>query len=252
MADYRGWKPQSVVAVIILLSLVVVSILSSCIAGDGELDEGGDTQQFSVNDIPETFTEVLLLERELSGGAIHVILEVAPPDEVTATPPTIPRDQAHIHLEAQIRYLQDVLGGRVANEFVPYLDVQAHIVNDVTGEVLDITLRPHVGIVEGLHYAANVILPGDAPTYSLSVTITGPPLFDGSAPATSVDGKIVTHSDIANVLPGSILDAETTITLDTSISLASIIAGEDADGTDDGGSDGGPTAPEPPPDPYAG
>ena len=111
-----------------------------------------------------------------------------------------------------------MLGGRVANEFVPYLSVQAHIVNDVTGEVLDITLRPHVGIVEGLHYAANVILPGDAPTYSLSVTITGPPLFDGSAPATSVNGKIVTHSDIANVLPGSILDANTTITIDTSIS----------------------------------
>ena len=252
MADYRGWKLQSVVSAIILLSLVVVSILSSCIAGDGELDEGGNTQQFSVNDIPETFTEVLLLERELSGGAIRVILEVAPPDEVTATPPTIPRDQAHIHLEAQIRYLQDVLGGRVANEYVPYLDVQAHIVNDVTGEVLDITLRPHVGIVEGLHYAANVILPGDAPTYSLSVTITGPPLFDGSAPATSVGGKIVTPSDIANVLPESVLDADTTITLDTSISLASIIAGEDADGTGDGGSDGDPTAPEPPPDPYAG
>lgn len=252
MADYRGWNLQSVVSAIILLSLGVVSILSSCIAGDGELDEGGNTQRFSVNDIPETFAEVLLLERELSGGAIRVILEVASPDEITATPPSIPREQAHIHLEAQIRYIQDILGGRVANEFVPYLDVQAHIVNDVTGEVLDITLRPHVGIVEGLHYAANVILPGDAPTYSLSVTISGPLLFDGSAPATSVGGRIVTHSDIANVLQGSILDADTTVTLDTSISLASIIAGEDADGTDDGDSDGGPTAPEPPPDPYAG
>jgi hypothetical protein len=63
---------------------------------------------------------------------------------------------------------------------------------------------------------------------------------------------MIRYSDITNVLPGSILDAETTITLDTSISLASIIAGEDADGTDDGGSDGGPTAPESPPDPYAG
>ena len=251
MADYRGWKPHSVVSAIILLSLVVVSILSSCIAGDGELEEGGE-QRFSVNDIPETFAEVLLLERELSGGAIRVLLEVAPPDEVTATPPSIPRDQAQIHLEAQIRYIQDVLGGRVADEFVPYLDVQAHITNDLTGEVLDITLRPHIGIAEGLHYAANVILPGDAPTYSLSVTISGPPLFDGSAPATSVAGGIVTHSDIANVLQGSILDADTTITLDTSIALASIIAGEDADGADGDDSDDGPTAPEPEPDPYAG
>jgi uncharacterized protein involved in high-affinity Fe2+ transport len=251
VADYRGWKLQSVVSAIILLSLVVVSILSSCIAGDGELEEESNTQRFSVNDIPETFEEVLLLERELSGGAIRVILEVAPPDEITATPPSIPREQAHIHLEAQIRYMQDVLGGRVANEFVPYLEVQAHIVNDVTGEVLDITLRPHVGIEEGLHYAANIILPGDAPTYALSVTISGPPLFDGSAPATSVEGKIVTHSDIANILEGSILDPDTTITLDTSISLASIIAGEGANGADDDSDDGAPE-PEPEPDPYAG
>ena len=41
-----------------------------------------------------------------------------------------------------------------------------------------------------------------------------------AAQATSVNGKIVTHSDIANVLPGSILDANTTITIDTSISLS--------------------------------
>jgi uncharacterized protein involved in high-affinity Fe2+ transport len=251
VADYRGWKLQSVVSAIILLSLVVVSVLSSCIAGDGELDEESNTQRFSVNDIPETFEEVLLLERELSGGAIRVILEVAPPDEITATPPSIPREQAHIHLEAQIRYMQDVLGGRVANEFVPYLNVQAHIVNDLTGEVLDITLRPHVGIEEGLHYAANVILPGDAPTYSLSVAISGPQLFDGSASATSVEGKIVTHSDITDVLEGSVLDADTTITLDTSISLASIIAGDATGGTDDDGDDGAPE-PAPEPDPYAG
>jgi hypothetical protein len=147
--------------------------------------------------------------------------------------------------------MQDVLGGRVANEFVPYLNVQAHIVNDLTGEVLDITLRPHVGIEEGLHYAANVILPGDAPTYSLSVAISGPQLFDGSASATSVEGKIVTHSDITDVLEGSALDADTTITLDTSISLASIIAGDATGGTDDDGDDGAPE-PEPEPDPYAG
>ena len=83
-------EPQSVVAVIILLSLVVVSILSSCIAGDGELDEGEYAGSSVSMTFPRHLPEVLLLERELSGGAIHVILEVAPPDEITATPRVSP------------------------------------------------------------------------------------------------------------------------------------------------------------------
>jgi uncharacterized protein involved in high-affinity Fe2+ transport len=235
-----------------LLAIVAAGILSSC-AGDGELDDAGtDTQEFSVNDIPPAFEEVLLLEQELSGGAIRVILEVAQPDQITASPPSIPPEDAHIHLEAQIRYIQDVFGGRVADEFVPYLDVQAIIVNDLTNETLQIRLRPHIGVEEGLHYAANITLPGDAPTFSLSVLITGPRPFDGSQPDASVDDMIVTHSDITPGLPGSLLDAETTMTLNTSISLASIIHGEETEEPD--GIPGGPPPgmEEPPDDPYAG
>jgi uncharacterized protein involved in high-affinity Fe2+ transport len=236
-----------------LLAIVAASILSSC-AGDGELDDAEtDTQTFSVNDIPSDFAEVLLLQQELAGGAIRVILEVAPPDRITASPPSIPPEQAHIHLEAQIRYVQDVFGGRVANEFVPYLDVQALIVNDLTDEALQIRLRPHIGIEEGLHYAANITLPGDAPTFSLSVLITGPRPVDGSQPDASVDDLIVTHSDITPAIPGSVLDAATTITLNTSISLASIILGEDTEEPGDGVPGGPlPGEEEPPEDPYAG
>ena len=239
------------VAVCVLLALVVASLFSSC-AGDGPLDDDIGTQTFSVNDIPPAFGEVLLLQRELAGGAIRVVLEVAPPDQITASPPSLPPEQAHLHLEAQIRYIQDVFGGRVANEFVPYLDVQALIVNDVTEETLQIRLRPHIGIEEGLHYAANVTLPGDAPTYSLSVSITGPLPFGGTQPGTSIDTMIVTHSDITAVIPGSILDFGTTTTLNTSISLAAIIAGEAVEEPDD--ADGGalPGTSPPPTDPYAG
>jgi uncharacterized protein involved in high-affinity Fe2+ transport len=239
-----------------LLALGSALIMSSC-AGDGELDDsstGGDTS--SVNHLPENFSEVLLIEEEIADGAVLAVIEVAPPDQIeTTSQPSLPKADAQLHVEAQLRYTGQMLGGHVEGEFVPYLMVQLTIVNDTTGERLDTRLRPHVGVAEGWHYAANLILPGDSPTYSTTVTVEGPLPFDGMTPEESVDGTIVTRRDLPPSLPGSLLDFATSTVLQTTIRLSDIIAARIDDDSGDGepppGSADDSQTP-PPPDPYAG
>lgn len=232
--------------------------MSSC-AGDGELEDsstGGRTP--SVNQLPGSFSEVLLMEEEIADGAVLAVIEVATPDQIEAVfSPSIPKDDAQLHVEAQLRYTGQKLGGRVEGEFVPYLMVTLTIVNDTTGERLDTRLWPHIGVAEGWHYAANIILPGDSPTYSTTVTLEGPIPFDGMVPDESVDDTIVTRLDLTPSLPGSLLDFASPTLLHTTIRLADIIAArmddDDGDGDGDpppGGDDGGQTPS--PPDPYAG
>jgi uncharacterized protein involved in high-affinity Fe2+ transport len=246
---------QNLATVAMLLALVGALIMSSC-AGGGELeDSSAEGDPASISDLPAQFREVLLMEEEIADGAVLAVIEVAPPDQIeNVSQPSIPKDDAQLHFEAQLRYTGQVLGGRVAGEFVPYLMVQLTIVNDATGERLDTRLRPHVGVAEGWHYASNLILPGDSPTYSTTVTIEGPIPFDGLAPAESIDGTIVTRNDLAPNLPGSLLDFATSTQLQTTIRLDDIIAAridvddgsEEPPDDDDGGE-----IPVPP-DPYAG
>jgi uncharacterized protein involved in high-affinity Fe2+ transport len=246
---------QTLSTVVMLLAIVGALMVSSC-AGDGELDDsitGDDTS--SVNNLPNSFSEVLLMEEEIANGAVLAVIEVAQPDQIeTTSVPSIPKDDAQLHFETQLRYTGPMLGGRVEGEFVPYLMVNLAIVNDVTGERLDTRLRPHMGVAEGWHYAANIVLPGDSPTYSTTVIIEGPLPFDGMAPGESVDGTIVTRHDLTPSLPGSLLDFASTTQLHTTIRLADIIAAridDDDDGDDDDNGDQ-PSPPPPPPDPYAG
>jgi uncharacterized protein involved in high-affinity Fe2+ transport len=245
---------QTLSTVVMLLAIGGALMVSSC-AGDGELDDsitGEDTS--SVHNLPNRFSEVLLMEEEIANGAVLVVIEVAQPDQIeTASLSSIPQDDAQLLFETQLRYTDQMLGGRVAGEFVPYLMVNLAIVNDVTGERLDTRLRPHIGVAEGWHYAANIILPGDSPTYSATVTIEGPLPFDGMVPGESVDGTIVTRHDLTPSLPGSLLDFASTTQLHTTIRLADIIAAridDDDNGDDDDGDQ--PSPPPPPPDPYAG
>jgi len=247
---------QNLSAVVMLLALGGALIISSC-AGNGELEDSfseGDTT--SIQDLPNNFSEVLLVEEEIADGAVLAVIEVAPPDQIETTfQPSLPKADAQLHVEAQLRYTGQSLGGRVEGEFVPYLMVQLTIVNDVSGERLETRLRPHVGVAEGWHYAANIVLPGDAPTYSTTVTIEGPLPFDGMSPDESVDSTIVARDDLTPSLPGSLLDFTTSTSLQMTIRLADITAVriDDDDGDVEpppGGDDDGQTPP--PPDPYAG
>lgn len=261
MANQTSWTRhlQSMAAGVMLLAILMVAILSSC-AGDGDI-EGPATGEStaSVADLPSSFSEVVLIEEDIADGTVMAVVEMAQPDQIeTTSTPSLPKEDAHLHFEVQLWYTAQALGGRVAGEFVPYLQVDLRIVNDTTGEVLETRLRPHVGLAEGWHYAANIALPGDSPTYTAQVTTTGPLPFDGTTPAESVDGTIVTHSDLTPNLPGTLLGLATPMQLTATIHLDDIIAARIEDdneaptpGQDD---DDGVEQPTPPPpvDPYAG
>jgi uncharacterized protein involved in high-affinity Fe2+ transport len=261
VADQTSWTRhlQSMVAGVMLLAILAAAILSSC-AGDGNVEDTVTTESTaSVADLPSSFSEVILIEEDIADGAVMAVVEMAQPDQIeTASTPSLPKEDAHLHFEVQLRYTDQVLGGRVAGEFVPYLQVGLRIVNDTTGEVLETRLRPHVGVAEGWHYAANITLPGDSPTYTAQVTTTGPLPFDGTTPAESTNGTIVTHSDLTPNLPGTLLDFATPMQLTATIHLDDIIAARLDDdgetpppGPDDDDDMEQPTPP-PPVDPYAG
>ena len=113
---------------------------------------------------PEFPAELVLDEVELFGGAIHAVVEVANVDVLTPgyLNGRTANGLADIHFEVQLRAAKDnVLGARVAGEFIPYQNIRVRIENVSTpsSEVLEFRLAPHLGRFEGWHYASNVILP---------------------------------------------------------------------------------------------
>ena len=143
---------------------------------------------------PEFPAERVLDEVELFGGAIHAVVEVANVDVLAPgyLNGRTANGLADIHFEVQLRAAKDnVLGARVAGEFIPYQNIRVRIENVSTpsSEVLEFRLAPHLGRAEGWHYASNVILPPS--------NTTGNPFNDDYAVRVTMmsDNVLYIHSD---------------------------------------------------------
>ena len=176
----------------------------------------------AVEQVPD-FTGELVLANDapVSGGAMAVTLEIAPPDDILrATPATgkalVTKEEADIHFEAQIRYTAGILGGRNEGDFVPYLNVSLTLTNRDSGKTLTTTLVPHVGIAEGYHYARNLALVDSLGAseagYDADVTIDAPTEY-GSPGTSDVSPGLIKHSDISgtNERAGTLLGTDSTV-----------------------------------------
>ena len=163
--------------------------------------------------------EKLLHEGLLSGGRIQIVIELAPVDRLTpgvlngvlntgdSNGNGIPDhvENAHVHLEAQIRYARGEpnAGARMAQEFVPFPRVTAFITNTTTAITIAVPLLPHLGVAEGWHYASNVRFQGDPllDTYTILLRIDPPT-------------GLAKHSDFAGAgEAGTLYSGRTEITL---------------------------------------
>ena len=200
MKNACGWKQNAGWIAWMLLLSGALLMVAGC---DSGADPAVEQVQF-----PEAGGELILEKNKpVSGGAMKVTLEIAPPDDIISPDnpvggPLTSKAEADIHFEAQIRYTGAVLGGRNKGDFVPYLNVELVLTNRDSGKKSKTwALVPHVGIAEGFHYARNIALVetlgASEAGYDADVTITAPAPF-GDPGASSISPGIVMHSDISD------------------------------------------------------
>lgn len=113
--------------------------------------------------------EIEIGVEELPGG-IELIFEAAPADTLSPSFMHLPESETEVHFEVRANFGSDNDYASAEGGFVPYLNVNVLVKNRVTGDALQITLTPHMNLVDGFHYARNVDLPGDAVSDSFDLT----------------------------------------------------------------------------------
>ena len=106
----------------------------------------------------------LIIGEEVTKNNIRIIFEGAPKDTVFNNDKEIQllkEKDTDIHLEALINWNDNIkIKGQSAGGFIPYLDVEATVINQRTNEFSNIKLIPHINLSDGYHYAQNIRLPG--------------------------------------------------------------------------------------------
>ena len=106
--------------------------------------------------------EMIIGEETISN--INFVFEAAPKDSIYTDGPITHLEEKNtdIHIEALISWSQDSkIPGQIPGSHLPYLDVQAKVINEKTDEVLVVNLVPHINLSDGYHYARNIQLPGN-------------------------------------------------------------------------------------------
>ena len=106
----------------------------------------------------------LVLGEEVIGPGVVMIFEDAVRDEVQPFTAHLAEALTDVHIEARANWHQDdtqIPEGSPPGGFVGYLHVRAQITNEATGEDTFVTLVPHINLIDNLHYARNVALPGE-------------------------------------------------------------------------------------------
>jgi len=107
----------------------------------------------------------LIIGEELIEPGIRIIFEGAVKDDVTPRPQNLEESKTDVHIEARVNWASDssiaVPEGTPRGGFVAYMTLTAVVTNERTGEYLQADLIPHINLVDNLHYARNIPLPGE-------------------------------------------------------------------------------------------
>jgi len=106
--------------------------------------------------------EELVIGEELVAPGIQIIFEGAVKDSITPAGYHLPEDRTHVHIEARVNWADDdsIPEGAPAGGFVGYLLITAEVINPKTGVMTTVDLLPHINLIDNLHYARNIALPG--------------------------------------------------------------------------------------------
>ena len=105
------------------------------------------------------FSEEMIIGKKTIQPGIELIFEGAPKDIIFPKDLHLAEKDTDIHIEMLARWTHDNKASAPSESFVAYLDVSAEI-KSKKGSSKKIKLTPHLNLIDNLHYAQNVKLPG--------------------------------------------------------------------------------------------
>ena len=130
---------------------------------------------------PLAAQELVLGEEKFEPGIV-LIFEGAVRDHVLPTAQHLAEDQTDVHIEGRANWSADEADlppGTPTNGFVAYIVMHAQVTNETTGETTFATLTPHINLIDNMHYARNITLPGTASDlYKVRFFVNPPDPFD--------------------------------------------------------------------------
>ena len=125
--------------------------------------------------------ELIIGEERFYPGLV-LIFEGAVRDHVEPVTQHLEEEKTHVHIEARANWGEDASmlpPGTPPGGFVAYMIVHAEVMNEITGAYTYATLTPHVNLIDSLHYARNIALPGSASDpYKVTFFVNPPDEFE--------------------------------------------------------------------------
>ncbi|MEM7401341.1 MAG: iron transporter [Pseudomonadota bacterium] len=104
--------------------------------------------------------ELVIGEERVEPGVI-LIFEGAVRDHIRPNAQHLAERKTDVHIEARANWdTENIPDGTPPEGFVAYMNISAEIINQHSGETIFVTLLPHVNLIDNLHYARNIALPG--------------------------------------------------------------------------------------------
>ena len=119
-------------------------------------------------------TEEMIIGSETIDPGIKIVFEAAPKDTVFPEKFYLPESETDIHIEMLANWSEENLVSVPSGGFVAYLKVKAIIANE-KGAIIETDLTPHLNLVDNLHYAQNIKLPGGIQDFYDVTFIIKPP-----------------------------------------------------------------------------
>ena len=122
------------------------------------------------------FSQELLIGEERIEPGIVIIFEGAIKDHIVPLSMHLSENQTNIHIEARVNWdIKNIPQGAPIGGFIPYLYINAKVVNQTNGLSTFIDLLPHINLIDNFHYARNIALPGSVDDlYSVEFNIIAP------------------------------------------------------------------------------
>lgn len=119
--------------------------------------------------------ELVIGEERLEPGIVF-IFEGAVKDIVFPKSNNLDESLTNVHIEARVNWDdKNIPSGTPPGGFVPYLNINAIITNENTGQRTFIDLIPHLNLIDNFHYARNISLPGEVDDLYEVVFVVHPP-----------------------------------------------------------------------------
>lgn len=106
-----------------------------------------------------TQAEMIIGKGSIEPG-VDLIFEGGVKDDVMPNEHFLSESETDVHIEVLANWSSQAPKGSPEGGHVAYLNINALLVNEVTGRSVTHKLTPHVNMSDNLHYAKNIKLPG--------------------------------------------------------------------------------------------